>query len=230
MPGPWVDSGCGGPRARWLEDGHIEVEGIGIPTRPLPDGVNQWETEIKTSAAKHSLFAHFIAGFMALESGGKQFSRGGSGECGLMQILPSTASSMAGRIVTCDELLNDPALNIELGTTYIEYQMNAYDSNPIKVTAAYNAGSARCSNCQSCACNQWGLVAACSNGQQVDYPLIVMGFANDAWNGVFNPSSAPNAKLPGSTTPAASPAGISPLAIAAGIGIAAAIYYGSKRS
>jgi hypothetical protein len=152
-----------------------------------------------------------------------------AGACGLMQLIPSTASSMAGRIVTCDELINDPALNIELGTTYIEYQMNAYDSNPIKVTAAYNAGSARCSNCQSCACNQWGLVADCYNGQQVDYPLMVMGFANDAWIGAFNPSSAPNAKLPGSA-PVVSQAGVSPLAIAIGIGIGAAIYYGSKRS
>ena len=34
-PSTWFDSGCGGPRARWLTDGRIEIEGQGTLTMAL---------------------------------------------------------------------------------------------------------------------------------------------------------------------------------------------------
>lgn len=180
LAGEWVDSGCGaGPRARWLADGSIEIEGEGVVEKALPKDVLQWGDEIAAAANKHGVPAQWVAATIAAESGGQQ---GAHSWCcyGLMGLLPSTASSQAGRTVSSDELLSDPALNIDLGTKLQASLFQKYGGNPIRIPAAYNAGSPKCGAGKCGAPNRWNLVADCVKGEAVDYSTRVMTYSNAA--------------------------------------------------
>jgi soluble lytic murein transglycosylase-like protein len=204
----WFDSGCGsGPRARWLEGGAIEIEGEGAVKKALPAAVKQWSAEISAAAVKFDLWPNFIAGFVATESGGQQKAH--SYCCyGLMGLLPATASSMAGREVGSAELLDNPALNIELGSKYIDQLMTKYKDNPIKAAAGYNAGSAKCGAGKCSVPNRFNLVADCVDGKAVDYVTRIISYSNAARGDL--PVVIP--KSPGG--------GASPLLIAGGIALA----------
>lgn len=182
----WYNSGCGtGPRARWLPNGLIEIEGEGTPFKS-PEGnafskdVIPWFDLIAKMAVKYDVPAHLVAGIMSTESGGKQQAH--TSCCyGLMGLFPPTAKTMAGRTVSPDELLNNPALNIELGTKFISYLLKKYDGNFIKVATAYNSGGAYCSPAKSCTTtNRWGMRADCVSGKTIDYPTRVIAYSNGA--------------------------------------------------
>ncbi len=212
---PWFDSGCSaGPRARWTSGGGIEIEGEGEVKKSLPAAVKEWSSEIAASATKYDLWPNFIAGFIATESTGQQKAH--SYCCyGLMGLLPATASSMAGRQVSSDELLNDPALNIDLGSKLISQLMTKYGSNPIKVAASYNAGSPKCGAGKCGAPNRFNLVADCANGVAIDYVTRIIGYSNAA-RGAISSSSTSSASNSSS-----------PLLVGAGIALAigAAVYF-----
>lgn len=61
---------------------------------------------------------------------------------GLMQMLPSTASLLAGRPVSAAELIENPALAVDLGAQYLAMGLAKY-GNTGDAIAAYNAGVAR---------------------------------------------------------------------------------------
>lgn len=181
-PSTWFESGCGGPRARWTSEGLIEIENEGAKSRALPEGVKKWRDLIVTKANKYDLLPQFVAGVMALESGGKQDAVSSANAYGLMQLLSKTASDEAGRKVTGEELLNDADLNVDLGAKFLASLMKKYGGNPIKVTASYNAGSPKCGVGAKCtAPNRWSLVTDCGkDGVSVDYPSIAFGYTNAA--------------------------------------------------
>ena len=210
----WFDSGCGaGPRARWLDGGAIEIEGEGVVKKALPAAVKQWSTEISAVASKFDLWPNFIAGFIATESGGDKNAH--SYCCyGLMGLLPATASSMAGRPVSSTELLENAALNIELGAKYVDQLMAKYKDNPIKTAAGYNAGSAKCGAGKCGVPNRFNLVADCVDGKAVDYVSRIIGYSNAARGDL--PVTIPK-----------SSGGASPLLLAAGAAliIGGAIYF-----
>jgi len=209
----WFDSGCGaGPRARWLDGGAIEIEGEGVVKKALPSAVKQWSTEINAAAMKFDLWPNFIAGFVATESGGDKNAH--SYCCyGLMGLLPATASSMAGRPVSSSELLDNAALNIELGAKYVDQLMTKYKDNPIKTAAGYNAGSAKCGAGKCGAPNRFNLVADCANGVAIDYVTRIIGYSNAARGDL--PVTIPR-----------SSSGASPLLIAGiALAIGSAIYF-----
>ncbi len=58
---------------------------------------------------------------------------------GLMQLLVTTASRVAGRPVDASALV-DPATNITLGTRYLRQLLDRFDGNLAKALAAYNGG------------------------------------------------------------------------------------------
>lgn len=74
-----------------------------------------------------------------------------AGARGLMQLMPATAQHMAkeagiGPVGTSQmnaALINDPALNIQLGSTYLDKQIASFDGSYIMAIAAYNAGPGR---------------------------------------------------------------------------------------
>lgn len=203
-PSQWFSSlGGTGPRVRYTDDGRIEVEGQGLVKDGLPPDVNNWANLIWKYATLYGVPPHFLAGIMGLESQGNPKASSGKA-FGIMQFTTATASRMAGRTVTSEELLNNPELGIELGAKYVREQTDRYQGNPIHVSASYNAGSAvKGSSCvtkdasgactERCPPNQWNLRTDCYKRKDgtrfsVDYPLIVFKYANAAWEGAFNPS------------------------------------------
>jgi hypothetical protein len=181
-PSGWFSSGCGGPQARWLADGRIEVEGQGTPTTKVPPGVPQWYPEVVKAAAKYNIPAQLIVGVMATESKGDPKAVSYAGAAGLMQLMPATANDLAKRTVSLNELLNNPALNIDLGVKFMRELWDRYKGNPIKIAAGYNAGSVKCGAPGKCpdGPNQWNVITDCSGGKAVDYPMRMFGYSNAA--------------------------------------------------
>lgn len=184
-------SGCGGPSYDWSSDMRILIDGQ-EPRRPVPEPVSGWGALIYDAAETYTLPAHFLAGIMALESGGKADAGSPAGAMGLMQLIHSTANAMAGRTLSVQEVY-DPVINVDLGAKFLRSLWDRYKGDPIKIAFGYNAGSARCgagcvrdytapgrpcvSDCQP---NQFNLVADCSSTTTVDYGGKVAAFANQA--------------------------------------------------
>src|SRR5512146_3070045 len=148
--GDWLDGGCGsGPggsvaRFRQLDDGHIEIEGEGIPTRPLSPKVANYAEIIWAASAEFDFPAHGIAGVGALESGWDPKAVSPAGAQGAMQLMPATARWILGDPnLTLDDI-RDPVTNVRAGTKLLRRLWDQYDGNFVKVCFAYNAGSPRC--------------------------------------------------------------------------------------
>lgn len=177
----WDTFDCPGSQRRWriLEDGRIEVEGLGVPMRKWPSAVNDWADIIAQKAAKYVIPAYWIAAIMAFESGGRPglCARKKDGSCntregvGLMAMLTTTASSHAGRRVSVQELLDDYDLQIDLGAKMIADLAAKYRSDYVKVAVSYNAGSVKCAQQTSgstwnlpkepCPPTPWGVIMGC---------------------------------------------------------------------
>jgi len=76
----------------------------------------------------------------AAESGCNPNAQSPAGACGLMQLLPATASRLAGRNVTCDELKSNPDLSIQLANKYINQNHSVHQGNLYHIAAGYNSG------------------------------------------------------------------------------------------
>lgn len=68
----------------------------------------------------------------------------GPGARGLMQIMPGTATHIAGASAAAQ--LNDPSYNMTIGQRYVAELLNMYNGNLIELCAAYNAGALKVSN------------------------------------------------------------------------------------
>lgn len=65
--------------------------------------------------------------------------RSAVGAVGLMQLMPATASELAGQPLSPAEL-EDPSRNVELGSRYLRRLLRQWDQEPILAVASYNAG------------------------------------------------------------------------------------------
>lgn len=66
-----------------------------------------------------------------------------AGALGLMQLMPATGHQVAARLgidLDGDDALLDPAVNITLGSSYLNRIRGRFGDNPCLATAAYNAG------------------------------------------------------------------------------------------
>ncbi len=87
-----------------------------------------------------------ILGISRQESNFDPTARSGAGARGVMQLMPATARAVAraARIrYSRDELTDDPALNIQLGSAYLSALVDAFDGSYILAAAGYNAGPNR---------------------------------------------------------------------------------------
>ena len=105
-----------------------------------------WDV-IKQEAAARGLDPYTVAGLIRQESVFNPRAVSPANAYGLMQLLPSTARLTARRYnvegdITTDALLNDPRLNIRLGTGYMREQLDKYGRIEY-LAAAYNAGPGR---------------------------------------------------------------------------------------
>ena len=72
--------------------------------------------------------------------------RSNAGALGLMQLLPSTAKSLARKLKTkkpSSYQLIQPATNIKFGTAYLRRLLNSFNGNLVLAVASYNAGPTR---------------------------------------------------------------------------------------
>ena len=107
---------------------------------PLPHA----DILLRESAAR-GLDPFFVAGLIRQESAWDHRIVSSAGATGLMQLMPATAREVAGSLgVTLGpESLNDPAVNMRLGTTYLQSMLRRFDNRAEDALAAYNAGPGR---------------------------------------------------------------------------------------
>ncbi len=201
MTTPWLSLPCESSTARYryLDDGKIEVDGMGVPGLPSgdswPSSINRWTGLIGQSASRYGLPAHWIAAIMRIESSGREKAcspcsacpgiKNCSGCCafGLMQLTRATANEQA-RAIGMDSGFDiyDPATNIELGTSYLRLQVDRY-KDFVAAAVGYNAGKVYCPPCKQA--THWGV---CTDGSP--YPLWAVRFSNAALDNGF-PLSGP---------------------------------------
>lgn len=101
--------------------------------------------EVMAAAERDRLDPAFVLALIRSESAWNVHARSGADARGLMQLLPSTAAAVAKREGVpwrgaAD--LEQPALNIRLGTRYLAERRDRYDGRLWLAAAAYNAGPA----------------------------------------------------------------------------------------
>lgn len=142
MASGWFSGKCGGPRVLPLSNGQgYEIEGIGRKTLAITSGVKSFESIIKQWAATYGVPDAVVAGVMMTESkGDPKAVNPVDGGVGLMQLTwPPLKEGHSNQ-----ELLDDPSLNVQLGTKLLGKLWKSYRGNIIHVLTAYNAGGAEC--------------------------------------------------------------------------------------
>lgn len=103
----------------------------------------RYEAEITRAADEFDIDPYLIAALINAESGFDPGEVSSAGAVGLMQLLPSTAAELAREVGIEGEIdrrrLQEPGLNIELGTRHLADLLARYGHTRTAV-AAYNAG------------------------------------------------------------------------------------------
>ncbi len=116
-------------------------DGITTPGQPGPQGPSggSYDDLIEKYAAQYGISPAVAKAVMAKESQGNSDAVSWAGAAGLMQVKPGTASEVAGRTVSEEELRADPELNIRLGIAYLAKMMRE-KGNLEDALGAYNQG------------------------------------------------------------------------------------------
>lgn len=105
--------------------------------------LDSYREAIRTAAEEARLDPALLAALVASESGGDPDAVSRVGARGLCQLMPATAAEEARRIGIADyapERLNEPALNLRLGASYLARQLKSFRGQVPFALAAYNAG------------------------------------------------------------------------------------------
>lgn len=102
----------------------------------------RWEEEIRENAEENGLDPHLVMGLILQESYYNPEAKSRVGATGLMQIMPPTGKEIAGRlrIPFGEKRLENPEVNIRLGTYYLRSLINTFDGNVYLAIASYNGG------------------------------------------------------------------------------------------
>ena len=104
-----------------------------------------WDT-VAQHAQATSVEPYLIMSIMRQESAFEPAAVSSAGARGLMQLMPETARLVSNRLslrAVTTSILEEPALNIALGTHYFASLLQRYHSNVVLALAAYNAGPGR---------------------------------------------------------------------------------------
>lgn len=104
-----------------------------------------WREELTAAAEQSGLDPHLVAALVREESSYHPQALSPAGARGLMQLMPSTARPMAelrGLAFRDGEVLDEPGVNLELGTSFLAALVREF-GDPRLAVAAYNAGPAR---------------------------------------------------------------------------------------
>ncbi len=102
-----------------------------------------YREEIWQAAAKFDVNPYLVAAVIQTESRYKKTARSSKGALGLMQLMPETAKWALRKMGYSEEAwrhIQDPVLNIQVGTWYLRWLLDYYDENLVAAIAAYNAG------------------------------------------------------------------------------------------
>ena len=103
----------------------------------------KYKQEVLACSQKYGLQAELVFSVINVESSFKADAVSSAGAMGLMQILPSTAVEVAGKLEMVDftsKQLFEPDINIEIGCFYLKYLLDEFDGDRTKALCAYNAG------------------------------------------------------------------------------------------
>ncbi len=133
------------------------------------EDIKTYNDALKLAAQQNGLNCTLLKAIMLVESGGRPKVVSSAGACGLMQLLPVTASQIAKEElgkkdeVTCDELKNPP-FNIQLGAKYFRRLIN----NPCPKNARLKSGKLADCTKHPCGCSvkeaEYFAVAAYNGG------------------------------------------------------------------
>ena len=100
------------------------------------------EEVIRSAAAEYKVEPALVAAVIRSESNFDEDVESSRGAYGLMQLLPETASFIAGRSGIGGDY-REPETNIRMGTWYLGYLQNRYNGDERLVLAAYNSGASQ---------------------------------------------------------------------------------------
>ncbi|MGQ0566163.1 MAG: lytic transglycosylase domain-containing protein [Gemmobacter sp.] len=108
---------------------------VGAPRmQHLQNVVDSYGTQILKATIGTDVSPALVLAVIGIESAGRADAVSSAGAEGLMQLIPATAE----RFGVTDA--KDPAQNIKGGVAYLDWLMDEFDSDPLMVLAAYNAG------------------------------------------------------------------------------------------
>jgi len=111
----------------------------------LPDAVMRtmyplrYEAVIRQASEENDLDPTFVAGVIYTESRFRPDAESHSGAYGLMQLLPESARFIQRKSGIKGDY-RDPEVNIRLGTWFLGYLGDRYNSHERHILAAYNSG------------------------------------------------------------------------------------------
>ncbi|HUP43986.1 MAG TPA: transglycosylase SLT domain-containing protein, partial [Thermoanaerobaculia bacterium] len=102
----------------------------------------EYEDLIRENARTNGIDPHLVMGLILQESYYNPEARSRVGATGLMQIMPPTGKELAGRlrIPFGEKRLENPEVNVRLGTFYLKTLINTFDGNVYLAVASYNGG------------------------------------------------------------------------------------------
>lgn len=106
----------------------------------------EYQSLVESSAKTHRISPAWIYGIMRRESAFDPKIVSSAKAQGLMQVLPSTAKSVAKKLGINDHKKSDlliPEKNAHIGSAYLSGLLKRFKGNYSKATAAYNAGPSR---------------------------------------------------------------------------------------
>lgn len=103
----------------------------------------KYEAEIQTAAQKYQVDPFLLLAIIRTESNFDIGQTSKKGAIGLMQVMPQTADWVIAQAAfdpMAKEYLDDPKVNIDIGTWYMAFLLKQYKGDLVLSIAAYNAG------------------------------------------------------------------------------------------
>jgi transglycosylase-like protein with SLT domain/uncharacterized protein DUF4124 len=124
----------GSKRAKKLKGTFTQALAPSAPVRGRPSAPADLEPHIVTAARRYKIPAPLVRAIMHAESNFDSNAMSPKGACGLMQLMPQTATEMYVK-----DIFNEKE-NIEGGVRYLRVLANQFGGDMVKMIAAYNAG------------------------------------------------------------------------------------------
>jgi hypothetical protein len=123
-----------GKRAQKLKGTFTQAQAPAAPVRGRASVPADLEPHIVTASKRYRIPASLVRAIMHAESNFDSNAVSPKGACGLMQLMPDTATEMYVKDIF------DERENIEGGVRYLRVLANQFGGDMVKMIAAYNAG------------------------------------------------------------------------------------------